>query len=178
MAVGEIEVLIKGTNASGVTSLTVDLANKLESVGAHVIIDPSCVEDPIDFQAPGKVLSNLKGTTVTIKNERMQRSFEPTSDVIRFKNGETFDFNTDQMIPLSKVLDIVQVSRSTLQRWIDQGHFPDANFQFGPSTRRWVERLVIEWYARYKSGVGNARFESDEDVMHAKGVVTGDTLDQ
>lgn len=179
MAAKEIEVLVRGTVNSGVTSLTSDLERKLKEAGAIVIVDPSCTEDGREsYGLPFHRFTALKDVVVTLKNQRLHvpsHSGEEAEHEVRFKDGEAFDISTDRLIRLSNVLDILQISRITLMRWIEAGKFPRAHFQFGPTSYRWVERLVLEWKAK---NLEPSQHEKDEAEMHSKGVVTDEILDQ
>jgi predicted DNA-binding transcriptional regulator AlpA len=44
-----------------------------------------------------------------------------------------------------KELGIVR-NWTTLQRWIDSGHFP-AGIKLGPNSRAWTEESIAEWLA-------------------------------
>ncbi|MDR3392367.1 MAG: hypothetical protein P4L77_11595 [Sulfuriferula sp.] len=176
-----IEVMIKGTVGSGVSSLTSDLVRQLEKAGARVIVDPSCTFDGLEpIGQPGQVIGNLRGADVTVKNGRLLRdavnSVEQDNgeDKVRFQSGEYFDIRTDRMINTRVVMEILQISRSTLANWQAEGKFPKAHFKIGDQFR-WVERLVLEWKAK---NLEPSQHEKDEAEMHSKGVVTDEILDQ
>jgi predicted DNA-binding transcriptional regulator AlpA len=40
---------------------------------------------------------------------------------------------------------------TTLQRWIDEGHFPPG-IKIGPHTRAWTDTSVAEWFAAKNGG--------------------------
>ncbi len=60
-----------------------------------------------------------------------------------------FNFEEDQLLKLSDIKDKLNVSYSTLYRWIDDGSFPKP-LVFGKgeknATTRWVRKEVEEWF--------------------------------
>jgi predicted DNA-binding transcriptional regulator AlpA len=60
-----------------------------------------------------------------------------------------FNFEEDQLLKLSDIKDKLNVSYSTLYRWIDDGSFPKP-LVFGKgeknATTRWLRKEVEEWF--------------------------------
>ena len=60
-----------------------------------------------------------------------------------------FNFDEDQLLKLGDIKEKINVSYSTLYRWIDDGSFPKP-LVFGKgeknATTRWVRKEVEEWF--------------------------------
>jgi predicted DNA-binding transcriptional regulator AlpA len=60
-----------------------------------------------------------------------------------------FNFDEDQLLKISDIKDKLNVSYSTLYRWIDDGSFPKP-LVFGKgeknATTRWKKKEIEEWF--------------------------------
>jgi predicted DNA-binding transcriptional regulator AlpA len=64
---------------------------------------------------------------------------------VELSNGEVFDIAVDQLIDLKWIMFITGKSRSTIERWVRDGKFPEPHFRFNGKTARWVQRLVVKF---------------------------------
>ena len=76
---------------------------------------------------------------------RIMKQAQKEEDRVEVGSNQYFDINTDQLIDMRRIMKIAGVSRSTLERWIRDGKFPQPHFKFGGKTARWVERLVLDF---------------------------------
>ena len=61
-----------------------------------------------------------------------------------------FNFDEDQLLKLVDIKEKINVSYSTLYRWIEEGSFPKP-LVFGKAeknaTTRWLKKEVEEWFS-------------------------------
>ena len=61
-----------------------------------------------------------------------------------------FNFDEDQLLKLGDIKEKINVSYSTLYRWIEEGSFPKP-LVFGKgeknATTRWLKKEVEEWFS-------------------------------
>lgn len=60
-------------------------------------------------------------------------------------NGERYSIAVDQLIDMNRITKMLDISRSTLERWLRDGKFPPPHFKFGERHARWVERIVLKF---------------------------------
>jgi predicted DNA-binding transcriptional regulator AlpA len=49
------------------------------------------------------------------------------------------------LLTFADLVRITTKSRSTLERWLQQGSFPQPMFVFGPKLKRWHPAQITEW---------------------------------
>lgn len=59
-------------------------------------------------------------------------------------NGQYYSIATDQLIDYKRIMQISGKSRTTIERWVKEGKFPEPHFKLCGHMARWVERLVLD----------------------------------
>lgn len=85
----------------------------------------------------------------------MSAAYIDEGGLIHLPSGDVYDFDKDKLVGMKRILAITGTSRTTIERWMREGHFPQPQFRFGTGCNRWVERLLIEYFQ--KNGIGQPR---------------------
>lgn len=76
------------------------------------------------------------------KKRREIKSSEETK--VALPNNQIFDIAVDRLVDRKYLMKFMGISRSTLERLLKAGKFPQPHFKFGMNLDRWVLRLVAE----------------------------------